>query len=102
MDKVIRFKTKPVEIDAIRFTYESADEVKAFASNPEDETVFFNWGYEEGTEGDLWGQVYDVLHDTWINVYPGQWIIRGLKGEYYPCDNETLHAKYEAVNGFTE
>lgn len=102
MNRVIRFKTKPVEIDAIRFTFESGDDIKEFTLNSQDGTTCFNWGYGDSPDDDLWGQVYDVLHDTWINVYPGQWVIKGLKGEFYPCDNETLHAKYEAVNGFTE
>lgn len=100
MSRVIRFRTKPVEIDAIRFTFESGDEIKEWTTDPVDETCAFNWGYEDDREGgnDLWGQVFDVLHDTWINVFPGQWIVRGAKGEFYPCDNETFHWKYEVAN----
>jgi hypothetical protein len=42
-------------------------------------------------------QVYDKLHDTWISVADGQWIVRGAKGEFYPCDDETFHWKYEEL-----
>lgn len=41
--------------------------------------------------------VYDYLHDTWVKVYLGQWVIRGVKGETYPCDHEVLEETYETV-----
>lgn len=82
-----RFVTKRVEIEAIRFTGSNFDELAdwsgAFIQNC-------------GPEKDEWpGRVYDKLHDTWINVAAGQWIVRGAKGEYYPCDDETFMWKYE-------
>lgn len=40
-------------------------------------------------------EVFDKLHSTWILVLPGQWIVKGVKGEFYPCDDETFHWKYE-------
>lgn len=29
----------------------------------------------------------------------GDWIIRGVKGELYPCKPDIFKATYEAVNG---
>ena len=28
---------------------------------------------------------------------PGDWIIKGVKGEFYPCKNDIFAATYEAV-----
>lgn len=28
---------------------------------------------------------------------PGDWLIRGLRGEYYPCKPDIFEASYEAV-----
>lgn len=28
---------------------------------------------------------------------PGDWVIRGIKGEYYPCKPDIFDATYEAV-----
>jgi hypothetical protein len=39
--------------------------------------------------------VHDILHSTWVLVLPGQYIIKGMKGEFYPCDPEIFHSKYE-------
>ncbi|MCI4427744.1 MAG: hypothetical protein JHC40_01110 [Burkholderiales bacterium] len=30
-------------------------------------------------------------------VTPGDWIIRGVKGEFYPCKPDIFEATYEAV-----
>jgi hypothetical protein len=35
-------------------------------------------------------------------VKKGQFIICGLKGEFYPCDPDTLWAKYEEVREVTD
>lgn len=42
-------------------------------------------------------QVYDELHKTWIKYEIGDWIIRGIRGELYPCKDEIFRATYEAV-----
>lgn len=43
--------------------------------------------------GDLPG-VFDVLHGTQILIKPGDYIIRGIKGEYYPCDEVVFAETY--------
>lgn len=32
-----------------------------------------------------------------LKAWPGCWIIRGIKGELYPCDDEIFRATYEPV-----
>ena len=42
----------------------------------------------------------DVLIDTLegtMRANPGDWIIRGVKGEFYPCKSDIFEATYEAV-----
>lgn len=49
---------------------------------------------------------YDIMHNHgWIdtlegghNVCPGDWIITGVKGEFYPCKPDIFEAAYEAVD----
>lgn len=41
--------------------------------------------------------VYDELHGTWVNVATGDWIIRGVQGEFYPCKPDVFADTYEAV-----
>lgn len=95
-----RFVTRRVEISAIRFTAETALDVQEFCTDGtgDEATVSFNYGFDKDAGVyHVWGEVYDYLHDTWIKVFEGQWIVRGTKGEYYPCDDETFMWKYEPV-----
>ena len=39
--------------------------------------------------------VFNPLEDQWLNVPVGHWIIRGVKGELYPCEPEVFAATYE-------
>lgn len=99
-----RFITKPFSIEAVQFTGDNVSEIDEFISPLEPTEVpeyfvvptckFTKIG--EDPEG-FTAAVYDDLHDTWVKVKPGQWIIRGQKGEYYPCDPEIFEAKYEEV-----
>ena len=43
-------------------------------------------------------QVFDHLHDTWINLEVGDWIITGPQGENYPVKKDMFEATYERVN----
>jgi len=90
---VQKFRTKIVEIEAVQFTGFNFEEMKLFTEgnfhpvDPEDRL----------DDPEITAEVYDKLHSTWIGVIPGQWIVRGVKGEYYPCDDETFKWKYEEV-----
>jgi hypothetical protein len=42
-------------------------------------------------------QVYDALHDTWVAFRVGDWVIKGVQGEFYPCTDEVFKATYEKV-----
>lgn len=88
-----KFRTKPFEIEAIQFTGENFQELYGFCgwkfSNVEGLPLYTRKGFT--------ARVYDELHATWVSVKPGQWIILGQKGEFYPCDPEIFEAKYEPV-----
>ena len=43
-------------------------------------------------------QVFDELHQTWVNFDLGDWIIKGVKGEFYPCKPDVFAATYEPVD----
>jgi len=101
----VKFVKKPIEVEAIRFTYLSGDEIAEWAKDDKGDQKF-NWGYDEGPEGDLWGQIYIDHSDTWAPVQPGEWVVKDVKGAYYPCDNEVFREghdpKPETLGGITE
>jgi hypothetical protein len=90
----VKFKTKPFEIQAIQFTGDNFDEVKEMAGDK-----FWPVREEDQTDDpDIIAEVFDELHSTWVGVKAGQWIIKGQKGEFYPCDPDIFAAKYEQIS----
>lgn len=91
-----KFAKKPVVIDAVQFTGSNWDEVRKHVG-------VAAW-FLPPTFRDQWANgklvtalVYDEIHDTWVQVRDGDWIIIGLKGEAYPCDPIVFVESYDAV-----
>jgi hypothetical protein len=93
---VQKFRKKPVEIEAIRWTGDNASDIKAFV------------GYKDNGEcrfllpdeiTGVWHHpcVWEDNHAQWIAVLPDYWVIKGTQGEFYPCDPEAFAATYEAA-----
>jgi hypothetical protein len=79
-----KFRKKPVEIEARLFDphadYDEALDVLAWA----------------GAEATHFGGSIPTLEGP-MTVSPGDWVIRGVAGEFYPCKPEIFAATYEAV-----
>ena len=82
-----RFRTKLVEIDAVQWDGNSHT-----ANSFIGEDYFVDWEYAEGGEALLIPTLEGVMR---CDV--GDWIIRGLKGEFYPCKPDIFEMKYEVV-----
>lgn len=98
----MKFRKKPVVIDAIQFTgKESLDDVIKFMNLEElcgkckANTIksVINY-YIEKDEA----IVIPTLEGDMI-ASKGDWIIRGVQGEYYPCKPDIFEATYEKVEG---
>lgn len=88
-----RYRKRPVEIDAVRYDGRNRDEVVAFIGGlgkvEEKKVSGPGRGMHEGIvihtlEGDMTASV-------------GDWIIKGIAGEFYPCRDDIFRATYEAV-----
>ena len=90
---VHRFRKRPVEIDAMQWdgSREAIDAccqwVNAGAEEPILDYIFFGSN-----------DVKDVQIATlegYMSVSPGDWIIKGVQGEFYPCKPDIFKATYE-------
>lgn len=106
MPRYKTYNTKPFRIQAVEFDGENFDEVVEFVGW---HTVEPGWDipnfvragtYVMWDDPEIVGEVWDYLHSTWVGVKAGQFIIRGSKAEYYPCDPEVFHDKYVEADGF--
>lgn len=98
---VQKFRTKVVGVEAIQWTGSNLEEIQEWTGTRVVDNHTMNIFEPMGTYLTLYlnpgftGEVFDKLHNTWIAVATGQWIVRGVKGELYPCDDETFRWKYE-------
>lgn len=84
----MRYRKKPVVVDAIQYQpHENCREVAAFVGQPFE-------GCEFAPADSNW--VINTLEGV-MEVNPGWWIIRGIKGELYPCRPDIFEATYEPV-----
>lgn len=90
-----RYRKRPIVVDAIQWTGDNLWEVQEFAGGG---TYFWNLDpVDAGDDPEMTAEVYDKLHSTWVGVYTGQWIIRGIQGELYPCADDVFAETYEEV-----
>ena len=89
-----RYRKKPIAAEAVQYTGDNVPEMETFAREhfgpvaPED----------RGDDPEITAEIFDVLHSTWIGVKTGDWIVKGVKGEFYPCAPEVFRETYERVD----
>lgn len=92
----MRFKKVAVEVDAMQFTSNNED------TNASMDAII-NWINEGKGKGDrhAWHNGTDIFIETLegtMTAEVGDWIIKGVFGEFYPCKDTIFQATYEKVN----
>ena len=95
------FRKKPVVIEAKRWTGDNLADV-----------IHFTDGRHPSTKGDFasmkWDEYADLVRREGLKIFTregtmlasiGDWIIRGVQGELYPCKPDIFEQTYEAVEG---
>ena len=85
----MKFRKKPVIIDAVQFdgTEKSARGICLILGIP-DGVAFYNIVINT-----MHIRTLEGLHEA----IKGDWIIKGVKGEFYPCKPDIFEMTYEAV-----
>lgn len=81
---VKRYRTKPCEIEAVQWNGDNEQELLDFTKgdyyiNRDDDLII------ETLEGDMKANI-------------GDYIIKGLRGEFYPCKPDVFEKKYELIS----
>ncbi|MFI1701993.1 hypothetical protein ACH419_39435 [Streptomyces bobili] len=95
---VIRRRKKPVEVDTIQWTGDNETAVQAFTGGPSNFYALDTEDREGSDDPEATATVYDRLHSTWVLVYTGQHIVRGVKGEHYPIAEDVLAETYDTAD----
>jgi len=98
-----KFRKKPVVIeahlwdgvhvdDALNFIRDGHEDFKHLPKAPDDPHIDNGIGF---TPPDA--RLYIPTPEGTITASPGDWIIKGIKGEFYPCKPDIFAQTYEAV-----
>lgn len=97
------WQTKTVQIESADVQWDGTEETLTLLQSFVPRDFIFYASETFNTKSHL--QVWNVLEEQWLNVPIGHWVVRGLKGEFYPCDPGAMTGKYfevkeggEAVN----
>ena len=103
----MKFRKKPVVIDAVRwdgteeclckialpFLSDGHQGFEHLPRAPDDAHVHNGIGYCPPV-----GEIYIPTLEGKMTAKPGDWIIRGVKGEFYPCKHDIFAATYEPTS----
>ncbi len=80
----MKFVKKPIEIEAVRYTGNNKKAIFDFIDGDVDVNLDASDLAIHTLEGDM-------------SVSRGDWVIRGVQGEYYPCKPDIFEMTYDPV-----
>jgi hypothetical protein len=99
LEKPMKFRKKPVIIEAIQLTPKSREKISLWVNEGKsgasaNKSVLRAWYYDSNGDGDLYIETLEGA----MEASDGDWIIKGVKGEFYPCKPDIFEATYDVVN----
>jgi hypothetical protein len=98
-----KYRKIPLEIEAVEYLgFQPTNNRKALRHAFSEEPEWLSSAMADDTANIVTGRVYDSFNSLRIGtlegpltVSPGDYIIRGIKGELYPCKPDIFAATYE-------
>lgn len=91
-----QYRKRPVEVTAVQFTGDNVDEITSFMGGDRQAKASLTQLPGPG-RGMHSGVVIHTLEGH-MTASVGDWIIRGVQGEFYPCKPDIFAATYETVD----
>lgn len=83
---IATYRKKPVEVQAVQWDGSNIDEIREFGAKV---VAGPTHGFQDVLAIDT--------REGIMRTKRGSWIIRGVKGEFYPCEDEIFKLTYDAV-----
>ena len=81
----MRYRKKPVVIDALQWTGHNVEQMEQFLNGSDYGIIENSYGYSL--------TIHTLEGDHFANI--GDYVIRGVQGEYYPCKPDIFQETYE-------
>lgn len=95
----MKFRKKPVIIDAVQFTGDNTEEIMTFVPKPWYQGFcYLSSGNKESVKPtSKMGFKLKTLESQIFIAQDGDWIIKGVNGEFYACKPDIFDKTYEKV-----
>ena len=90
-----KYIKKPVEIEAVQWTGFNPTEIKEFAGD--NVMVEYSYAAYEAGAGPMTATITIHTLEGDMKANHGDYIIKGVKGEFYPCRQDIFEQTYEEV-----
>ena len=87
-----KYRKKPVVIEAIQFNGKNFDEISEFSLGKAKRRITY-----EGNTPIETDTVDIITLEGTMNAIKGDYIIKGVQGEFYPCKPDIFEQTYELV-----
>lgn len=91
-----KYRKKPVVVEAVRWTGSNLEEIRNFVGSDLIEECVEFFDIKRTLKEMLVDIAIDTLEGT-MRVDYGDYIIKGIQGEFYPCKPDIFLATYEEV-----
>lgn len=92
-----KYKTKPCEIEAVQWDGSNQKEIMDFVGESLIYNIFnFDTTWDNDKDSPYVYMAIRTLEGN-MKVSEGDYIIKGLRGEFYPCKPDVFERKYELV-----
>ena len=89
-----KYRKKPVVVEAVRWTGSNLEEIRNFVGGDLIEECVELFDIKRTLKEMLVDIAIDTLEGT-MRVDYGDYIIKGVQGEFYPCKPDIFHETYE-------
>lgn len=89
----MKYRKKPVVIEAIQYTGKNNFKIEDWSDN----RVYVSPVLEPSKDNPTGNYLQIETLEGVMTAIVGDWIIKGIKGEFYPCKPDIFEATYEKV-----
>ena len=89
-----KYKKKPIIIEAVQWTGINLEEIKSFVGDSLDYNYKTNWDSSDLSNIEVKIKTLEGDHIASI----GDYIIKGVNGEFYPCKPDIFKKTYEIID----
>lgn len=89
-----KFRKKPVIVEAVRYLGHNTTEIESFVGHQFYPELESESAYLAGKGGPIFSISIPTLEGN-MKAMTGDWIIKGVSNEYYPCKPDIFERTYE-------